>query len=79
MPHGLNSFEVLKQCKSDFQIKIHEALLIKKHRFSLNKQYYSIWSWHVFSVKCLQMVVSLLDNVLVFPHEFPYFPLVDEL
>ena len=29
MPHDLNSFEVLKQFKSDFQAKIHEALLIK--------------------------------------------------
>ena len=34
----INSFEVLKQYKSDFQAKIHEALLIKKHRPSLNKQ-----------------------------------------
>ena len=38
--HDLNSFEVLKQCNSDFQAKIHEALLIKKHRPSLTKQYY---------------------------------------
>ena len=35
--HDLCSFEVLKQCKSDFQAKILEALLIKKHRPSLNK------------------------------------------
>ena len=40
--HDRNSFEVLKQCKSDFQAKIHEALLIKKHRQSLNKQYYML-------------------------------------
>ena len=39
--HDLNSFEVLKQCKSVFQAKIHEALLIKKHRPSLNKQLYA--------------------------------------
>ena len=39
--HDVNSFEVLKQCKSDFQAKIHEALLIKKHRPSLNKQLYA--------------------------------------
>ena len=36
--HDLNSFEVLKQCKSDFQTTIYEALLIKKHRPSFNKQ-----------------------------------------
>ena len=35
--HDLNSFEVLKQCKSDFQVKIHEALLIKKHRPSFKQ------------------------------------------
>ena len=34
---GISSFEVLKQCKSDFLAKIHEALLIKKDRLSLNK------------------------------------------
>ena len=39
--HDVNSFEVLKQCKSDFQAKFHEALLIKKHRPSLNKQLYA--------------------------------------
>ena len=39
--HDLNSFEVLKQCKSDFQAEIHEALLIKEHRSSLNKQLYA--------------------------------------
>ena len=38
--HDLNSFEVLKQCISDFQAKIQEALILKKHRPSLNKQLY---------------------------------------
>ena len=41
MRHDLNSFEVLKQCKSDFQAKIREALIIKKYRPSLNKQLYA--------------------------------------
>ena len=31
MRHDLNSFEVLKQCRSDFQAEIREALLKKKH------------------------------------------------
>ena len=39
--HDLNYFKVLKQCKSDFQAKINETLLIKKHRSSLNKQLYA--------------------------------------
>ena len=38
MRDDLNSLEVLKQCKSNFQAKIHEALLMKEHRPSLNKQ-----------------------------------------
>ena len=39
--HDVNSFEVLKQCELDFQAKIHEVLVIKKHRPSLNKQLYA--------------------------------------
>ena len=39
--HDLNAFKVLKQSKLDFQVEIHEALLIKKHRPSLSKQLYA--------------------------------------
>ena len=39
--HDLNSCEILKQCKSDFLAKIHETLLITKHRPTLNKQLYA--------------------------------------
>ena len=35
--HGLNSFSVIRKCKSDFHAKIHEALLIKKHAPRLNR------------------------------------------
>jgi len=38
---NLNSFVILKKCTSDFQAKIHEALLIKKHRPTLNSQLYA--------------------------------------
>ena len=48
--HDRNSFEVLKQCKSDFQAKIHEALLIKKHRQSLNKQLHAHGSYFLSNV-----------------------------
>ena len=48
--HDLNSFEVLKQCKSDFQAKIHEALLMKKHRSSLTKQLYAHGSFFLLNV-----------------------------
>ena len=69
------TFEVRKQCKSDFQAKIHEALLMKKNRPSLNKQlyahglYFLIYKWQW----------PLLINLLFFPHEFLYFLLIDEL
>jgi len=38
---SVNSIKVLKQCKSDFYAKIHETLLLKKHRPGLNKQLYA--------------------------------------
>ena len=38
---GLNSFSIIRQCRSEFHTKIHEALLIKKHRPLLNKQLYA--------------------------------------
>ena len=50
MLHDLSSFEVLKQCKSDFQAKIHEAFLIKKHRPSLNEQLYAHGSFFLLNV-----------------------------
>ena len=37
----LDDFEVLKQCKNDFETKIHEALLIRKFRPKLNVQLYN--------------------------------------
>ena len=48
--HDMNSFEVLKQCKSDFQAKIYKVLLIKKHRPSLNKQLYAHGSFFLLNV-----------------------------
>ena len=33
-------FSVIKKCSSDYDCKIHEALLIKKHQPKLNKQLY---------------------------------------
>ena len=34
--HSLNFFTVIKKCQSEFQTKIHEALLIKKDKPELN-------------------------------------------
>ena len=36
----MHRFSVIKKCSSDYDCKIHEALLIKKHQPKLNKQLY---------------------------------------
>ena len=33
---SVNSFKIIKKCSSNFETKIHEALLIKKHNPKLN-------------------------------------------
>ena len=38
---GLDSFKIFRKCRSDYDAKIHEALLIKKHSPSLNRQLYA--------------------------------------
>ena len=38
---NLNSFKIIKKCKSEFHTKIHEALFIKKCNPSLNQQLYA--------------------------------------
>ena len=39
--YDLNSFSIIRQCQSEFYAKIHEALLIKRHRTELNRQLYA--------------------------------------
>ena len=41
LKYNINSFTILRKCNSDYEAKIHEALLIKPHRPSLNKQCYA--------------------------------------
>ena len=36
----MNRFAVIKKCLSDYDCKIHEALLIKKYQPKFNKQLY---------------------------------------
>ena len=38
---NLNSFKIIKKCKSEFHTKIHEALFIKKRNPGLNRQFYA--------------------------------------
>ena len=38
---NLNSFKIIKKCKSEFHKKIDEALFIKKRNLSLNRQLYA--------------------------------------
>ena len=35
---SINDFTIIRKCRTDFDTKIHEALLIKKHNPSLNRQ-----------------------------------------
>ena len=37
----LENFGIIRKCESDYQTKIHEALLIKEHTPSLNRQLYA--------------------------------------
>ena len=41
LQYNLNSFTILKKCNSDYEAKIHEALLIKHHSPNLNEQCYA--------------------------------------
>ena len=41
LQYNINSFTIMKKCNSDYEAKIHEALLIKRHSPSLNKQCYA--------------------------------------
>ena len=41
LQYNINSFTILKKCNSGYEAKIHEALLIKRHSPSLNKQCYA--------------------------------------
>ena len=38
---NVNSFKIIKKCNSNFETKIHEALLIKKHKPKLNRQLFA--------------------------------------
>ena len=38
---GIDSFKIVRKCRSDYDTKIHEALLIKKHSLGLNRQLYA--------------------------------------
>ena len=38
---GIDSFKIIRKCRSDYDTKIHEALLIKKHSPGLNRQLYA--------------------------------------
>ena len=38
---NVNSFKIIKKCDSNFETKIHEALLIKKHNPRLNRQLFA--------------------------------------
>ena len=39
--HSLASFKILRNCKNEYDKKVHEALLIKKFKPKLNRQLYA--------------------------------------
>ena len=41
LQYSINSFTILRKCNSDYETKIHEALLIKRYSPGLNKQCYA--------------------------------------
>ena len=41
LQYNIYCLTILKKCNSDYEAKIHEALLIKRHSPSLNKQCYA--------------------------------------
>ena len=38
---NINSFKIIKECNSNFETKIHETLLSKKHIPGLNRQLFA--------------------------------------
>ena len=38
---GLDNFSIIRKCESHYNTKIHEALLMRKHTPSLNRQLYA--------------------------------------
>ena len=41
LQYNINSFTILRKCNSDYEAKLHKALLIKRDSPSLNKQCYA--------------------------------------
>ena len=41
LQYNINSFTILRKCNSDYEAKLHEALLLKRDSPSLNKQCYA--------------------------------------
>ena len=46
---NVNSFMITKKCNSNFETKIHEALLIKKHNSRLDRQLFANGSSFLFN------------------------------
>ena len=56
---NVNSFKIIKKCNSNFETKIHEALLIKKHNPKLNRQLFANGS--SFLLNIFQIILCQLD------------------
>ena len=47
---NVNSYKIIKKCNSNFETKIHGALLIKKHNPGLNRQLFANGSWFLLNI-----------------------------
>ena len=77
-------FRILKSCGTDFQARVHEALLIKKHNPRLNKKLFNkgsfftlkiFWGLRLFQVQCLHFiwVIHVFNVIILFPDVFIIF------
>ena len=48
--YNVNLFKMIKKCNFNFETKIHEALLIKKHNPGLNRQIFASGSSFLLSI-----------------------------
>ena len=63
---NINLFEIIKKCNSNFETKIHEALLIKKHNRGLKRQLFANGSSFLLNIlNCYLAFTWCIDFTIV--------------
>ena len=62
----IHRFSVIKKCSSDYDSKVHEALLIKKHQPKLNKQLYENGSSFLLQLFGFNHVIFIIFSLFLF-------------